>query len=112
MTSIQKILILMPVTIVLIILLLFFRMFYVSILFSIVFVFLCFVWYRLMIEELILYKIMENGQKMHIDKIIDQFGEKARPAIKRMAAKKMIELIDDVAVQKVVNYKFVFGGRK
>jgi hypothetical protein len=63
-------------------------------------------WYRLIIEELVVYQIMSHGCRIKYNDVIEVFEKKARSAIDRLVSKNIVEQMNDDILLKKRDYKF------
>ena len=83
-----------------------FKRYYISLIFMIAIIPLSTLWYKLIIEELVVYQIMRNGYKLQYEKIIELFGKKGKSAINRLNRKHVIEQSNNNVILKKRDYKF------
>jgi len=108
MTTLQKLSILLIASILISIVLFFYKLHVVLIILCLLNVLLCVIWYRILREELILYRILENDRMMRLENIINIFGRSAEAVIKRLEEKGMVTISDRNVLLRIENYKFSF----
>jgi len=69
-------------------------------------IFSAYKWYMLLSEELIIYQLMKNNDRMELEGLIDLFGEKAKIAIEKLTKKEIVEQNNNSIILKINDYKF------
>jgi len=92
MTKVKTISVIIITAVVCNIVMLYFKMYTISIVMGVLIILLCLIWYRMLGEALIIHIIMKNGRKMDYSKIIDLYGHKADSVLKKMEKKRIIEI--------------------
>ena len=68
--------------------------------------YLSYKWYFLLNEELIIYHLMRNSNRMEFKRLVEFFGKKANKIVRKLINKNILEMDDSYIILKINDYKF------
>ena len=106
MTPLRKITIAIIILLIISIVLFVMGNYYVASVFVLLDVYLCYKWYFLLTEEMIIYQMLKSNKRIEYQKLINLFGSKARKVVAKLQKRGAVEKIDDLLILKVDDYNF------
>ncbi len=106
MTPLRKLTYFILILLILIFIFLFRSNYIISSVLFLVTIFSAYKWYILLSEELIIYQLMKNSNRMELDGLIDLFGEKAKKMTENLKKKEIVEQNDNLIILKLKDYRF------
>lgn len=106
MTVLRKLTFFILLILILIIITIAYRAYYLGAILFLILIGIAFKWYNLLTEEMIVLHLMRDGKRNEINEIQVQFGKKANRAIKNLEEKKIIKKHNGNVELMIDDYNF------